>query len=78
MYSSCLLNFHFRCELALESEGRTSNYLLVDCPVVDLVVGVLVALHEVVVDLLDGVFSRVSSCLRSEPIVQWLDSRCGL
>ena len=42
--------------------------------VADRVVGVLVALHEVVVNLLDGVLPRVPGSLRSETVVQWLDS----
>jgi len=52
--------------------------LLIDIPVVDLVVGVFVALHEVVVDLLDGVLTRVASCLSAEAVVKWHHHRISV
>ena len=44
-------------------------YCIVDVSVVDLVVGVLVALHEVVVDLLDGILTGIPGSLGTKTVL---------
>ncbi len=65
-----------QCFLFLSDKEFSLNpHLFVDVPVVDLVVGVLVALHEVVVDLLDGVLAGVTGSLGSQSVVERKNSR---